>query len=162
MLWAVSRAPSRSCRRITADGWSFPWASSLGGDFNFDFNVSFTEAQQRKGAVEYNYRREAAWAKRGIGDALTKRGEGPVADVAAATGTDVATYTRERPGMSAFALGDGVVYHTYSSYSRGLDGLGACIDGSTAPPRDATRRGSGSAAATNTAKARQKTVTALE
>jgi predicted dithiol-disulfide oxidoreductase (DUF899 family) len=39
------------------------------------------------------------------------------------SGTDVATYTRERPGMSAFALEDGVVYHTYSTYSRGLDGL---------------------------------------
>jgi predicted dithiol-disulfide oxidoreductase (DUF899 family) len=39
------------------------------------------------------------------------------------SGTDVATYTRERPGMSAFALEDGVVYHTYSAYARGLDGL---------------------------------------
>jgi predicted dithiol-disulfide oxidoreductase (DUF899 family) len=42
---------------------------------------------------------------------------------AATTGTDWATYTRERPGMSAFALEDGVVYHTYSAYARGLDGL---------------------------------------
>ena len=42
---------------------------------------------------------------------------------AAMSGTDVATYTRERPGMSAFALEDGVVYHTYSAYARGLDGL---------------------------------------
>ena len=39
------------------------------------------------------------------------------------TGTDVATYVRERPGMSAFALEDGIVYHTYSTYARGLDGL---------------------------------------
>ncbi len=39
------------------------------------------------------------------------------------TGTDKATYTRERPGMSAFALEDGVVYHTYSAYARGLDGM---------------------------------------
>jgi predicted dithiol-disulfide oxidoreductase (DUF899 family) len=38
-------------------------------------------------------------------------------------GTDVATFTRERPGMSAFALEDGAVYHTYSAYARGLDGL---------------------------------------
>ena len=106
-------------------GWTFPWASSLGSDvnFNFDFNVSFTEEQQRGGAVEYNYRREAAWTARGIGDSLTKRGEGPVAEIAAMTGTDVATYTRERPGMSAFALEDGVVYHAYSAYARGLDGL---------------------------------------
>jgi predicted dithiol-disulfide oxidoreductase (DUF899 family) len=39
------------------------------------------------------------------------------------TGTDVATYTREREGMSAFVLEDGVVYHAYSTYARGVDGL---------------------------------------
>src|SRR5437660_3178296 len=101
MLSAVSRAPLAKLqgykRRM---GWTFPWASALGGDFNFDFNVSVTEEQQREGAVEYNYRREAAWTARGIGDSLTKRGEGPVAEIAAMTGTDVATYTRERPGLS--------------------------------------------------------------
>jgi predicted dithiol-disulfide oxidoreductase (DUF899 family) len=43
--------------------------------------------------------------------------------MAAMTGTDVATYTRERPGMSAFAIADGVVHHTYSTYARGLDAL---------------------------------------
>ncbi len=48
---------------------------------------------------------------------------GAVAQIAAMTGTDVATYTRDRPGVSAFALEDGIVYHTYSSYARGLDGL---------------------------------------
>jgi predicted dithiol-disulfide oxidoreductase (DUF899 family) len=47
----------------------------------------------------------------------------PAALQAAATGTDLATYTRDRPGVSAFALEDGVVYHTYSAYARGLDGL---------------------------------------
>jgi predicted dithiol-disulfide oxidoreductase (DUF899 family) len=104
-------------------GWSFPWASSLGGEFNFDFNASLTEAQQRAGTVEYNYRREPPMAASGIGDALTKRGEGPVAEHAAMTGTDVATYTRERSGMSAFVQEHGVVYHTYSTYARGLDGL---------------------------------------
>ena len=123
-LSAVSRAPLAKLQAYKRRmGWSFPWASSLGGDFNFDFNVSLTEEQQREGAVEYNYRREAAWTIRGIGDAMTKRGEGPVAEMAAMTGTDVATYTRERPGMSAFVLEDGVVYHTYSTYARGLDGL---------------------------------------
>src|SRR5437870_2214817 len=123
-LSAVSRAPLAKLQGYKQRmGWSFPWASSLGGDFNFDFNVSLTEEQQREGAVEYNYRREAAWTARGIGDSLTKRGEGPVAEIAAMTGTDVATYTRERPGMSAFALEDGVVYHAYSAYARGLDGL---------------------------------------
>jgi predicted dithiol-disulfide oxidoreductase (DUF899 family) len=104
-------------------GWSFPWASSLGDDFNFDFNVSLTEEHQRKGTFEYNYRREAEWTEGGIGDALKKSGEGPVAEIAAMTGTDVATFTRERPGMSAFVLEDGVVYHAYSTYARGLDGL---------------------------------------
>jgi predicted dithiol-disulfide oxidoreductase (DUF899 family) len=122
MLWAVSRAPLAKLQAYKQQmKWTFPWASSFGGDFNADFNVFFTEEQQRQGAVEYNYRREEAWAKGGIGDSLTKRGEGPVAEIAAATGTNVATYTRERPGMSAFAFEEGVVYHTYSTYSRGLD-----------------------------------------
>ena len=123
-LAAVSRAPLAKLQAYKRRmGWSFPWASSFGGDFNFDFNASFTEQQQREGTVEYNYRREPPLAERGVGDVLTKRGEEPVAEVAAMTGTDVATYTRERPGMSAFALEDGVVYHTYSAYARGLDGL---------------------------------------
>jgi predicted dithiol-disulfide oxidoreductase (DUF899 family) len=123
-LSAVSRAPFAKLKAYKQRmGWSFPWASSLGVDFNFDFNVSLTEKQQREGTVEYNYRREEAWTLRGIGDSMTKQGEGPVAVIAAMTGTDVATYTRERPGMSAFVLEDGVVYHTYSTYARGLDGL---------------------------------------
>jgi predicted dithiol-disulfide oxidoreductase (DUF899 family) len=96
-------------------GWTFPWASSLGSDFNFDFNVSITEEQQRQGGVEYNYR-----ASRQV---LDVKPDATPAKFAAMTGTDVATYTRERPGMSAFALEDGVVYHTYSTYARGLDGL---------------------------------------
>jgi len=124
MFLAVSRAPLAKLQAYKQRmGWSFPWASSLGGDFNFDFNVSLTKEQQREGAVEYNYRREAAWTVRGIGDSLTNRGEGPVAEIAAMTGTDVATYTRERPGLSAYVLEDGVVYHAYSTYARGLDGL---------------------------------------
>jgi predicted dithiol-disulfide oxidoreductase (DUF899 family) len=49
--------------------------------------------------------------------------EGPLAEWAACCGTDWPTYSRERPGMSAFALQDGVIYHTYSAYARGLDGL---------------------------------------
>src|SRR5215211_2361061 len=98
MLWAISRAPLPKLQAYrTRMGWTFPWASSSGSDFNFDFNASFTGEQQRKGAVEYNYRREAAWTVRGIGDSLTKSGEGPVAEIAAGTGTDVATFTRERP-----------------------------------------------------------------
>jgi predicted dithiol-disulfide oxidoreductase (DUF899 family) len=123
-LCTVSRAPLAKLQAFKQRmGWSFPWASSLGGDFNYDFNVSLTEKQQQDGTVEYNYRREPAWTLRGIGDSLTKDGEGPVAQIAATTGTDVATYTRERPGMSAFVREDGAIYHTYSTYSRGLDAL---------------------------------------
>jgi len=119
-LSAVSRAPLAKLQAYKRRmGWTFPWASSLGGDFNFDFNVSVTEEQQRDGAVEYNYERG--------GHALDAKpeaaAEGPVAELAAMAGTDVATYARERPGMSAFALEDGVVYHAYSAYARGLDGL---------------------------------------
>jgi len=130
MLWAVSRAPLAKLSAYKQRmGWTFPWASSFGGDFNADFSVFFTEQQQNSGDIEYNYRRAApapaqeplagktvqAWKSRG--------GEGPVAQVAAMTGTDVATFTRERPGVSAFAIEDGAVYHTYSAYARGLDGL---------------------------------------
>ena len=107
-------------------GWTFPWASSFGGDFNPDFSVGFTEEQQREGGIEYNYRREEAWSWREDSESRASEessGEDGVAKMAAMTGTDVPTYTRERPGMSAFVLEDGVVYHTYSTYARGLDGL---------------------------------------
>jgi predicted dithiol-disulfide oxidoreductase (DUF899 family) len=126
MLWAVSRAPLAKLQAYKRRmGWTFPWASSLGSDFNADFNVWFTEEQQRDGAVDYNYQREAALQVRGgEGSEIPSRTtpDGPTTG-AAMTGTDVATYTRERPGMSAFTLEDGVVYHTYSAYARGLDGL---------------------------------------
>src|SRR6266498_2425421 len=119
MLWAVSQAPLAKLQAYKRRmGWTFPWASSFGGDFNRDFNVWFTEEQQREGAVEYNYRRGGHAM-----DAKPVPEEGPVAELAAMAGTDVATYTRERPGLSAFALEDGVVYRTYSAYARGLDGL---------------------------------------
>jgi predicted dithiol-disulfide oxidoreductase (DUF899 family) len=98
-------------------GWTFPWASSFGSDFNADFSVYFSEEQQRGGGIEYNYRRETAYR-------MASRMPGtPVDDNAAMTGTDVPTYTRERPGLSAFVLEDGVLYHTYSTYARGLDGV---------------------------------------
>ena len=115
MLYAVSRAPLSKLqaykRRMQ---WTFPWASSFGTDFNADFNVRFTEEQQREGGIEYNYRREPA--RKTPSDGTTNQ-------VAEMAGTDEGTFTRERPGMSAFALEDGVVYHTYSAYARGLDGL---------------------------------------
>ena len=117
MLWAVSRAPLAKLQEYKRRmGWTFPWASSSVSDFNSDYSVSFTEKQQREGDVEYNYRRvRHAMAATPV--------ETPVAQFAAMCGTDAATYTRERPGISAFALEDGVVYHTYSTYARGLDGL---------------------------------------
>jgi predicted dithiol-disulfide oxidoreductase (DUF899 family) len=118
MLWAVSRAPLAQLQEYKRRmGWTFLWASSFGSEFNFDFNVSFTEEQQRKG-IEYNYKREEPLAEKPPRSTSDEPSQG-----AAMTGTDVATYTRERPGMSAFALEDGVAYHTYSSYARGLDGL---------------------------------------
>jgi predicted dithiol-disulfide oxidoreductase (DUF899 family) len=121
-LSAVSRAPLAKLQAYKRRmGWTFPWVSSVGNDFNFDFNVSFTEEQQRAGDIEYNYRREAG-APPATGGA-TSYSEGPVAENAAMTGTDVPTYTRERPGMSAFVVEDGIIYHTYSAYARGLDAL---------------------------------------
>jgi predicted dithiol-disulfide oxidoreductase (DUF899 family) len=117
-MMAVSRAPIEAIQAYKRRmGWSFPWASSSGSDFNFDFTVSFTEEQQRKGDVSYNYR------PRGVAPVEEAAVNDFVGEIAAMTGTDVATYTREAPGMSAFALEDGVVYHTYSTYARGLDAL---------------------------------------
>jgi predicted dithiol-disulfide oxidoreductase (DUF899 family) len=117
MLWAVSRAPlERLLDFRVRMGWSFPWASSQSGDFNYDFNVSITEEQQRLGSGEYNYRRG--------GHAMTEANLPPVVvQNAAQSGAEPAAYVRERPGLSAFVLEDGVVYHTYSTYARGLDGL---------------------------------------
>jgi predicted dithiol-disulfide oxidoreductase (DUF899 family) len=125
-LLAVSRVPlAKLLAYRQRMGWTFPWVSSLDGDFNSDFNVWFTEQQQRDGGIEYNYRREGRQplAERDPTSPREPGGEGPVAQMAASTGTDVATYTRERPGMSAFALEDGVIYHAYSTYARGLDAL---------------------------------------
>jgi predicted dithiol-disulfide oxidoreductase (DUF899 family) len=112
---AVSRAPLAKLqdykRRM---GWTFPWASSFDSDFNYDFNTSYTEEQLRGEAVEYNYESR---------DRRSDLESPGVAQVAAMSGTDAANFLREAPGMSAFALEDGAVYHTYSAYARGLDGL---------------------------------------
>jgi predicted dithiol-disulfide oxidoreductase (DUF899 family) len=114
-LNAVSRAPLEKIQAYKGRmGWRFPWASSFRTDFNYDFDVSLTEEQQREGIAEYNFRATD------VRPALESE---EVAAVAESTGTDVATFMRERPGMSAFALEDGTVYHTYSAYARGLDVL---------------------------------------
>lgn len=116
-LWAVSRAPLAKLQGFKRRmNWSFPWASSRDSDFNFDFNVSFTEEQQRAGGVAYNYQRG--------GHAMDASSvPEPVTQIAASCGTDARAFTRDRPGMSAFVLEDGIVYHTYSTYARGLDAL---------------------------------------
>jgi predicted dithiol-disulfide oxidoreductase (DUF899 family) len=115
-LMAVSRAPLATIQAYKQRmGWSFPWASSDDGDFNFDFHTGLTERQQREGVGSYNYRP--------LTPVVEPPAVGPVAEMAASCGVDTAAYIRERPGMSAFALEDGVVYHTYSAYARGLDAL---------------------------------------
>jgi predicted dithiol-disulfide oxidoreductase (DUF899 family) len=116
-LCAVSRAPLAKLQAFKRRmDWSFPWASSFGSDFNFDFGLAYTEEQQQSGVVEYNFRtREVHPQEEARQPAL--------AEVASMVGTDWPTFTREAPGMSAFALQDGVVHHTYSAYARGLDGL---------------------------------------
>ena len=123
MLWAVSRAPIQQLQAYKQRmGWTFPWASSYGSDFNYDFNVSFTKEQQRSGNFEYNYNKGNVSSKQSdINPTDTAPEEGK--KIAASTGTDWATYTQEAPGMSAFVQNDGILYHTYSSYARGLDGL---------------------------------------
>ncbi|HJP60557.1 MAG TPA: DUF899 domain-containing protein [Gemmatimonadaceae bacterium] len=118
MMMAVSRAPLKKINAYKKRmGWTFPWASSYGSDFNYDFHAGITEEQQRSGAAEYNYRTID------VRKQLEAGKEGPLAEFAAGAGVDWATFTREEPGMSAFALDDGVVYHTYSAYERGLDAL---------------------------------------
>lgn len=120
-LMAISRGPLEALRAYKQRmGWNFPWASSQGSDFNADFSVWFSEEQQRQGDVEYNYRREpsAAWREGQEGG-----GEGEEDRIAAMCGTDSATFQRDLPGMSSFVLEDGVVYHCYSAYARGLDVL---------------------------------------
>jgi len=120
MLWAVSRAPLAKLNAYKQRmDWTFPWASAVGNDFNADFNVWFTEEQWREG-VEYNYRREPKFEWR-----AGQEGGGAVVEdqFAAMSGVDAPTYHRDRPGLSTFVLEDGVIYHTYSAYSRGVDGL---------------------------------------
>jgi predicted dithiol-disulfide oxidoreductase (DUF899 family) len=118
-LMAVSYAPLAAIQAFKRRmGWTFPWASSFGGDFNFDFGVSVTEDQQSAERQSYNFREFD-------GSGPPPPDDSPVGQMAAASGTDVASYLRQRPGMSTFALADGVVHHVYSTYARGLDGLWA-------------------------------------
>jgi predicted dithiol-disulfide oxidoreductase (DUF899 family) len=124
MLWAISRAPLQKLQAYKRRmGWTFPWASSFESDFNRDFNVWFTEAQQREGGIEYNYRREQPVQSSESADIASRTTPDGSEIFAGMSGTDKATYTRERPGLSAFSLEDGRVHHVYSAYARGLDGV---------------------------------------
>jgi predicted dithiol-disulfide oxidoreductase (DUF899 family) len=117
-LSAVSRAPLGKLQAYKRRmGWSFPWASSFDSDFNYDFQAAVTKEQWESGAAEYNFRTADF--------RLLKGGEESpfIAALTSSVGTDWATYRSEGPGVSAFALEDGVVYHTYSAYERGIDGL---------------------------------------
>ena len=116
-LYAVSRAPLAKLQAYKQRmGWSFPWASSFGSDFNYDFHVSHTKEEWQSGAVEYNFRERDFRPPAGEDSSWSTWTESEV-------GTDWETYRREGPGMSAFALEDGIVYHTYSAYERGIDVL---------------------------------------
>jgi predicted dithiol-disulfide oxidoreductase (DUF899 family) len=104
----VSRAPLDKLRAyMQRMGWSFPWVSCAGSDFNFDLGFSRTEEQTRAA----------------IAPMLTG-GLPPILDqMTSATGTDAVGFLSEGPGFSAFVLDDGVVYHTYSTTARGLEFL---------------------------------------
>ena len=116
-LTAVSRAPLAKIQAYKRRmGWTFPFASSYGSDFNYDFQAAHTKRDWDAGAVEYNFREEDPRPSADQESSLNAWAEEIV-------GTDWETYRREGPGMSAFALSGGVVYHTYSAYARGLDAL---------------------------------------
>ena len=116
-LHAVSRAPLPKLQEYTRRmGWTFPWASSFSSDFNFDFGVAHPKQEWEAGAVAYNFGEEDLRPPASEESSLDAFSQSLV-------GTDWETFRREGPGVSAFALEDGVVYHTYSAYARGLDGL---------------------------------------
>src|SRR5205807_1821019 len=104
-LSAVSRAPLEQLvaykRRM---GWTFPWASSHGSDFNFDFGVATTKEEWEAGAVRYNFREDD------LRGATPEAASSLDAFSQSMVGTDWQTYRREGPGVSAFALEDGVVH----------------------------------------------------
>ena len=114
-LSAVSRAPlAKLAAYQQRMGWTFPWASSYGSDFNFDYGVAHTREEWEAGAVGYNFTHEdfrAAPGQEAANDAFSQ----------SLVDTDWQTFRREGPGMSAFAREDGAIYHTYSTYGRGLD-----------------------------------------
>jgi len=114
MLVAISRAPFEKLQAYKERlGWSFPWVSSFGSDFNFDYAVGLTDAQQDEG-YEYNFHPRPP---------IPREAQGRAGGHAEMCGVGFRTYLKELPGMSAFALDNGSVFHTYSTYARGLDAL---------------------------------------
>jgi predicted dithiol-disulfide oxidoreductase (DUF899 family) len=100
----VSRAPLAKIEAYKAKrGWTFPWVSSYGSDFNFDFHVSLDDSVV---PVMYNYRTAAEHEQAGTAGYV--EGEQPV----------------EGPGRSAFLRDGDTVFHTYSVYARGLETMG--------------------------------------
>ena len=117
MFSAVSRAPLPKLQGYKQRmGWTFPWASSHGSDFNFDFGVAHTKEEWEAGTVAYNFGEHDM--RPAPGDEASRN-----AFTQSIVSTDFQTYRREGPGVSAFVLEEGTVYHTYSTYARGLDGL---------------------------------------
>src|ERR1700724_765232 len=114
-LCAVSRAPIAKLSAYRQRmGWSFPWASSHGSDFNFDFGVAHTKEEWESGLAAYNFGEQDLRPSAADADSMDAFSQSIV-------GTDWETYRRGGPGMSAFATENGTVYHTYSTYARGLD-----------------------------------------
>jgi predicted dithiol-disulfide oxidoreductase (DUF899 family) len=120
-------------------GRGFPWASSLGSDFNFDFGVGYTDEQIASGLAKHTM--HLVWDHSDSpAEPFRKSEERPPKDL---------------PGLSAFALDNGVVYHTYSANARGTDVLWGMYQWPTVPRTDATRRARGSDFATSTTTARR-------
>jgi predicted dithiol-disulfide oxidoreductase (DUF899 family) len=141
MLWAISRAPLAKLQAYRERmGWTFPWASSFGSDFNADYGVGFSEQQQREG-YEYNFRSNPPMS-RSTPDAPNQ--------FAASSGVDGRTYLRELPGMSAcrkMARCTTPIRPTRAAWTA----CGAPTNGSIAHRADATKpAASGGAGATNT------------
>jgi predicted dithiol-disulfide oxidoreductase (DUF899 family) len=105
-MTAVSRYPLAELTAYRERmGWTFPWASSLGSDFNFDYGVAYSDEMIASDRVTHNMHEIWDWRDTPR-EPFRKSEERPPKDL---------------PGLSAFSLQDGVVYHTYSAYARGTD-----------------------------------------
>jgi predicted dithiol-disulfide oxidoreductase (DUF899 family) len=110
----VSHAPIEKLKAYRRRmGWKFPYHSAFESDFNYDFNVSFSEEQKETGGAEYNF--EPVDFDKVVEEFAA---DDSIVEAAASCGIDLEEYvTKEGPGLSAFGLEDGVVYHTYTAYA---------------------------------------------